>query len=89
MGGRQLAECSIGAVISRMVLDDVAGAHVLEDFIGVPGTLYDEITIVLEPSDQGLCFFAYIFADTLNDGLVFCGGDDLHSFDSHEGYPCM
>ena len=51
MGGRQLAECGIGAVIRRMVLDDVAGAHILEHLIGVPGTLYDEVTIVLEPSD--------------------------------------
>ena len=89
MGGRQLAECSIGAVISRIVLDDVAGAHVFEDFIGVPGTLYDEIAVVLKPPDQSLGFLADIFADTFNDGLVFGGGDDFQSFDSHEGYPCV
>ena len=89
MGGRQLAECGIGAVISRMVLDNMAGAHVLEHLIGVPGTLNDEVTIVFEPSDQGFCFFADIFTDTFNDGLVFGGSDDFQSFDSHKCYPCV
>jgi len=89
MSGRQLAECGIGAVVSRMVLDDVAGAHVLEHLIGIPGSLNDEVTVVLEPSDQSLRFLADIFADILNDSLVFCGSDDFQSFDSHESYPCV
>ena len=67
----------------------MAGAHVLEHFIGVPGTLYDGIAVVLEPSDQSLGFLADIFADTFNDGLVFGGGDDFQSFDSHKCYPCV
>ena len=89
MGGGKFVEGGVRTIFSGLVLDDVASAHVLEHLIRVPGTLYDEVTIVLEPSDQSLGFFADIFADPFSDGLVFGGGDDFQSFDSHEGNPCV
>ena len=89
MCGRQLANLHVGVRIGWFVLHDVTGLHVLEHVVGVPSTLDDEVAVVLEPFDQGLGFLADVVADAFDNGLVFGGGDDLQSFDSHEGYPRM
>lgn len=67
MGGRQLAEGGVRAVVRRVILDDVAAAHVLEHLIGIPCALDDEVAVVLEPAHQGLGFGADIVADAFDD----------------------
>jgi hypothetical protein len=51
MGRGQTAEGVVGAVFGGAVFDDVARCHVLENIVGVSGSLDNEVAVVLEPFD--------------------------------------
>ena len=89
VGIRQFAEGDVFAFWGGRVLYDMAGSHILENVVGVPGTLDYEVAVVLEPLDECLGFGADLVADTLNHLFVGRGGDDFQTFDGHKGYPCM
>ena len=79
----ELFEPGIVGVLVLEVLDDVAGAHVLEDVVRIPGAFNDEVTVVLEPFDQR----GRIGLDGALEGGVVGEFVAIESLDGHEGEP--
>ena len=52
----QLAERCVWPIFGGAKFYDMAGTHVFEDFVGVPGSLNDKIAVFFEPLDQRLGF---------------------------------
>ena len=81
----EFLEPGIVGVLVLEVLDDVAGTHVLEDVVRVPGAFDDEVTVVLEPFDQrgGVCLDGALEGGFVGEFIA------IESLDGHEGEPGM
>lgn len=82
VGGEFLEACVIGIRVLE-VFDNVAGAHVLEDMVGVPGAFDDEVAVVLEPFHQR----GGVGLDGALEGGVVGEFIAIESLDGHEGQP--
>lgn len=83
--GRKFLETGIIGICVLEILDNVAGAHVLEDMVGIPGAFDDEVAVVLEPFHQ--C--GGISLDGALEGGVVGELVAIESLDGHEGQPGM
>ena len=81
--GGKLLEAGVIGIRVLEVLDNVAGAHVLEDVVGIPGAFDDEVAVVLEPFHQR----GGVGLDGALEGGVVGELIAIESLDGHEGQP--